>query len=114
MDGQAKGHAALADRVGFIEASFGDSFDKHAKALQDLRDSHEAHANAVKHHASHEERIHYLEKAMGDSAVQQDQHTNEHADPKESNTVDQMEAHASLPPVKPSAVAGAPIDAAAS
>ena len=72
-------HATVQQRVDYLETMMGDSADKHAtrvKQLEELRRSHdEAHgrhanvAQALKEkHASVEERLKFLEQAIGDSA----------------------------------------------
>jgi len=78
-------HASVQQRVDFLEKIMGDSADKHAahvKQLEELRrshdDSHGRHANVAQalkdKHASVEERLKFLEQAIGDSA---DRHSQE-------------------------------------
>lgn len=81
-------HASLAERVGFLEKTFGDSADKHSAEIEALKASHAKHESSLgKHakdfegfkgsfssHATIEERLEYIEKAMGDSA---DKHSEE-------------------------------------
>jgi len=42
-DGHSRGHAALGDRVAFLEKDVGDSFEKHAKALKEVKGALEEH-----------------------------------------------------------------------
>jgi len=78
-------HASMQQRVDYLEKMMGDSADKHAahvKQLEELRrshdDSHGRHANVAQalkdKHASVEERLKFLEQAIGDSA---DRHSQE-------------------------------------
>jgi len=68
-------HATLQERVDYLEKLLGDSADKHAKELDNLKVVHARHAEEVKgisaaqaQHATMEERLNYLEKQLGDSA----------------------------------------------
>eukprot|EP00439_Symbiodinium_sp_Y106_P060305 s4578_g8.t3 len=84
-DKHAAHHASVQQRVDYLEKMMGDSADKHAahvKQLEELRrshdDSHGRHANVAQalkdKHASVEERLKFLEQAIGDSA---DRHSQE-------------------------------------
>merc|ERR1719277_1125307 len=66
-------HASMAERLDYLERSFGDSADKHAKALEAahkrLDQMHgRLQEQLAGHHASIEERMNYVEKLLGDSA----------------------------------------------
>merc|ERR1712107_657860 len=68
-------HASLPNRVAYLEQELGDSADKHAKTIDELKRSHEKHARDVadlrgaqSHHATFEDRVAILEKEMGDSS----------------------------------------------
>jgi len=75
-DAHSSHHASVPERVAFLEKEFGDSADKHARMLTELKRSHDKHAQELSivkgahgHHATFEERIEYIESAIGDSAV---------------------------------------------
>merc|ERR1719193_2326895 len=82
LQGLQAHHASLPERMDYLEQVLGDSADKHAKELADIRAAHakfaEAHGKHAKdleglkrihaHHATLQERIDYLEKNIGDSA----------------------------------------------
>ena len=77
-------HASVQQRVDYLEKMMGDSADKHAAHVKQLElrrshdDSHGRHANVAQalkdKHASVEERLKFLEQAIGDSA---DRHSQE-------------------------------------
>jgi len=81
-DGRDKQHASLEEKVKYIEKLIGDSADEHAKKLEahkrDLEDhkrnldDHKMQAQSqkatVERHASFEQRLDFLERALGDSA----------------------------------------------
>merc|ERR1719229_349490 len=81
-------HASVPERINYLEQLLGDSADKHSQELAAIKDAHAkflaAHGKQSKdvdslkalhaHHATMGERIHYLEKALGDSA---DKHAEE-------------------------------------
>jgi chromosome segregation ATPase len=60
-----------------LEKEMGDSFDKHAKQLDEVKKAHDKHTGHIDtfkswkmHHSSLEERMGYLEKVLNDSADQ--------------------------------------------
>eukprot|EP00439_Symbiodinium_sp_Y106_P060581 s4578_g8.t6 len=81
-DEQGRKHASLEEKVKYIEKLIGDSADEHAKKLEahkrDLEDhkrnldDHKMQAQSqkatVERHASFEQRLDFLERALGDSA----------------------------------------------
>jgi chromosome segregation ATPase len=86
---QAVHHASVNERLDYLEGLIGDSVEKHAKEVAELKASHDKHAVALSrhakdldqykgggqvHHASIEERLNYVERMIGDSA---DKHANE-------------------------------------
>jgi len=72
------GHASMGERVGYLEKMLGDSVEKHAKELRDLKDSHSKHKSDLDglrglhvKHATVDQRLDYIEKCIGDSADKQ-------------------------------------------
>lgn len=75
-------HATLSERVDFLESMLGDTADKHAQELKNLKSSHDKLGGLLtkqgsqldgfdahrEHHASIPERMAYLEQQLGDSA----------------------------------------------
>lgn len=75
-------HASVDDRLVYLEKCMGDSADKHERHLQELQALHEKHADLKhlqvdmvrsrsekdEHHASLQERVQFLEQAIGESA----------------------------------------------
>jgi len=62
-DGHSRGHAALVDRVAFLEKDVGD-----------VKGAHEDHVRRMGYHANMEERMSFVEKTIGDSATKHEQH----------------------------------------
>jgi len=93
-DNREKHHATMEERVVFLETAVGDSADKHEKlsklldsAHTSLKDIHGKHngekASREQHHASLQERLDFIEKRIGDSADQHNNHINDLSDVKE-------------------------------
>lgn len=77
--------SSVGQRLDYLERAFGDSADKHNKHMKEIQDAHGklnelsgAHSGEKKardeHHATLQQRLDYLEGAMGDSA---DKHSKE-------------------------------------
>merc|ERR1712032_1736088 len=76
-------HGTVEQRLAYIEKEVGDSFDKHARQLEDFKKNHDNHAKQMeefkgKHamhdqvygkHANLEERVAFLEKDVGASDI---------------------------------------------
>lgn len=108
MDKIMQHHAAIPERIEYIEKLLGDSADRHEQQKAALDALHKKYADTAgfhKHAASMEDRMTYLEKTMGDSL---DKHIKELADLKQShekhkkdtadqkNLTDLTRAHASV------------------
>lgn len=70
-------HSTIEDRVNYLEGLVGDSVEKHAMELAQVKAAHAKHATDVKareaQHSTIEERLRYLEKVIGDSADRHEQ-----------------------------------------
>lgn len=67
-------HASMTGRMDYLEQAIGDSADKHAEELQQLKQAHATHAKELEdvrsssmHRSTIEERLQYLEQVIGDS-----------------------------------------------
>merc|ERR1719382_2302020 len=86
--------------MNYIEKELGDSADKHARAISDLKKKHEDLRSAHGQHATIPERLRFLEQQIGDSADKHAQHIAEIEALRKSHDKlkDQLvEHHASLP-----------------
>merc|ERR1719282_1444257 len=67
-------HASLEERMNYVEKELGDSADKHARAMSDLKKKHEDLRSAHGQHANVPERLRFLEQQIGDSADKHARH----------------------------------------
>merc|ERR1712032_151648 len=59
----------VEQRLAYIEKEGGDSFDKHAKQMEEFKGKHAMHDQVYGKHANLEERVAFLEKDVGASDI---------------------------------------------